>query len=627
VYGNIKLAYTFSPWATLSTNIGTDFYSDNRKQEFERNSRAFPTGQVFEDQYNYRHIDAYLNLMGNGGLSDQFSLNYNVGLNFYDESLKQNYTQGDGLNFVGFRELRNTQSLLGYATHTNERTASVFGSLDLGYRNLLYLTLTGRNDWVSSLIVPTSEFKANDIAIFYPSASLSFVFSELLNSTALSFGKARLSFAQVGGGAPSPYSTSTPFYVPNNSTTVYSVNDGWTTGIFFPFRGNPGFTYFPIQGNLDLEPSKTTDLEVGLDLRFLNDRLGLDATYYTRNSEKQIIAINIPASTGFQRAIINSGELGTKGVELVLRLTPVRTRNFTWDMTYNFSKWRTLVESLPEGVPNQYLDGFEGSAIYNIAPVDGEKFEYGQIYGGAWQRANNDDGTAYDPDLPYNPSGPLIIDDSGSTDPDSDDYNPNYGYPLADPINRVIGNPNPDFLLGINNTLTYKGLSLSFLFDIKQGGDMWNGTKGALAYFGTAQMTEDRVPVDENGNHIYALANHLYEGVKASDGAPNDIEVPLDEYWYQTNGGGFGSVSEHFIEDASYYRLRYVTLSYNFGSMVSDRLSNLTLSLTGRNLLLFTPYDGIDPETSLVGSGNGQGLDYFQLPGIRSYSVGLSVRF
>jgi hypothetical protein len=115
--------------------------------------------------------------------------------------------------------------------------------------------------------------------------------------------------------------------------------------------------------------------------------------------------------------------------------------------------------------------------------------------------------------------------------------------------------------------------------------------------------------------------------VKASDGAPNDIEVPLDEYWYQTNGGGFGSVSEHFIEDASYYRLRYVTLSYNFGSMVSDRLSNLTLSLTGRNLLLFTPYDGIDPETSLVGSGNGQGLDYFQLPGIRSYSVGLSVRF
>lgn len=640
MYGSLNVSYEIDQWLTLSTTLGTDFYSDNRKQEFELGSRTFPGGQVFEDQWNYKHTDLYFNITGNGRLSDDFSLSYNLGANLYNEQKKQNYVQGDGITFVDFRELANTNSVISSVDHIPQKTAAFFGSVDLGYKNFLYLTLTGRNDWISTLIVPTREFNASDIDVFYPSASLSFIFTELFELEPLSFGKLRASFAQVGGGAPNPFLTGTPWVVPNNTTTIQSLNDGWTNGILFPFQGNPGYTYMPLQGNINLVPSKTSDIELGLDLRFFNGRVGLDASYYTRNSTDQIIAINVPNTTGFQRAVVNSGELETKGAEIVLNVAPVRTPDFEWNLTFNFSKWTTKVVSLPDGVPSQYLDGFTGTQINNFAPLkdaDGNVitlYEFGQIVGGAFQRVNDTDADGnpiFNPDAPYNPNGALIIDDSGSPDGTSADYNDNYGFPLADPNQQIIGNPNPDWLLGINSSLRWKRLSFNFLFDIKKGGEIWNGTKGALTFFGRTELTEDRVNViwtDENGFvHDYANANHQFEGVLASNGQPSSIQVPLDENWYTGNGGGFGAVDEHFVEDASYYRLRMASLSYNLGGLVKG-FSDLTINVTGRNLLLFTPYDGVDPETSLVGSSsNGQGLEYFQMPGTRSYSIGINAKF
>lgn len=640
MYGSVNLAYEFSKWATVSTTLGTDFYTDNRKQEFELGSRTFPGGQIFEDQWNYRHTDVYFNLLGNGNLTDDISLSYNLGVNLYDQYKKQNYVQGDGITFVGFRELANTNSIVSTVDHDLQRTAGVFGSVDLGYKNFLYLTLTGRNDWISTLIVPTKAFSAGDISVFYPSASLSLVFTELLELEPLSFGKLRLSVAQVGGGAPNAYLTGTPYVVPSNTTTIQSLNDGWTNGILFPYQGTPGYTYMPLQGNVNLVPSKTTDYEVGVDLRFFNGRVGIDASYYHRNSTEQIIPINVANTTGFQRGVVNSGELQTEGLGVVLNLVPVKTRDFSWDVTVNFSKWKTTVQSLPDGVPSQYLDGFTGTQINNIAPLKDENgnvtqtYEYGMLIGGAFQRVNDvdaDGNPIFNPAAAYNPGGALVIDDSGSIDIDSLDYNDNYGFPLVDPNARVIGNPNPDFLLGISSTLRWKKLSLSFQFDMKKGGEIWNGTKGALTFFGKTKLTEDRVNViwsDVNGFvHDYANANHQFEGVLASDGSANGIQVPLDENWYTGNGGGFGAVAEHFVEDASYYRLRLMSLSYNFGDVLKG-FSNFTVNVTGRNLLLFTPYDGVDPETSLVGSSsNGQGLEYFQMPGTRSYSVGLNVKF
>ena len=618
MYGSVRASYEVDPWLVFSGTFGTDFYTDNRTQEFEIGSRTLPAGRVVEDQWNYFHTDVYLNVLGSGNLSEDFTLSYNLGTNLWNKRNKNNYIQGDGLNFFGFRELSNTQSINSFIDNFDERNFSVFGSVDFGFRNFVYLTLTGRNDWLSTLIAPTKEFNASDISVFYPSASFSLVFSELVDVDVLSFGKLRASYGQVGGGAPSSYLTGTYFTVPNTTGSINSLNDGWTNGILFPYQGLGGFTYNALNGNANLTPSTTTDIELGLDLRFLDGKIRLDASYYTRESTEQIIPINVANTTGFQRSVFNSGELATVGAEVVLGLTPVSTPDFNWDLNFNFSTWKTTVEALPEGVPNQYLDGFTGTGVYNIAPDEenGIVYEYGQILGGAFQRVNTDNGT-FDPSLPFNPDGALVIDDSGTPATNS-----NYGYPLVDPNLRVLGNPNPDFLLGINNTLSYKNLSLSFLFDIKQGGDIWNGTKGAITFFGMSKLTEDRDASGDREN-----TTNVFEGVKASDGSTNDIKAPLDENWYLGNGGGFGSVAEHFVEDASFARLRYVSLSYNFGSLISS-MSDLTLTFTGRNLLLITDYSGVDPETSLVGSSsNGQGLEYFQMPGVKSYAVGLNVKF
>ena len=637
VYGSLRLSYPIHQWLTLASTIGTDMYADNRKQEFEIGSNTVRPGQVREDNYNYAHVDAYFTASGGSDKNKDVQLTYLAGMNTWNSRWKQNYIQGDGLNFPGFRNLSNAQTISGFIDHDDQKSISLFANANISYKNMFYLTVNGRQDWLSTLIVPSKEFNASDIGFFAPSASLSFVFTDLLKMNALSFGKLRASYGQVGGGAPTSYSTSTTYLMPiHNNGTINDLDDGWTNGIGFPYQGLAGFTYNALQGSETIAPSVTTDIEFGADLRFFESRLTLDASYYTRTSDKQVIAINVPNSTGFQRKIINSGSLSTSGTEIVLGITPIRTRDLEWNLMANYSSWRTYVTSLPEGVPNQYLDGFTGTGVYNIAPgEDGTEYQFGQILGGAWQRANTDDGKAFDPSLPYNPDGPIIIDNSGSNDPSADDYNDNYGYPLADTIARVIGNPNPDFLLGITSTLRYKNMNLSFLFDIKQGGQMWNGTKGALTFFGATELTEDRDAIiwDDNQGFIHDYegegADHVFEGITSSDGSTNDIRVPLDENWYTGNGGGFGNVAEHFIEDASYYRLRYISFSYDLTDVInSDFFGSVVVGFTGRNLLLWTPYDGIDPESSLVGSSsNGQGLDYFGMPGVRSYAFNLSLKF
>jgi len=623
--GNVNVGYQISPWLNVGAKIGTDFYTDNRVQRYEIGSRGNPAGQVLEDNYNYRHTDSYYTLSGGGNLTDNFSLSYTTGINTFVQNLKNNFVQGDGLTFFGFPELGNTSGVVSSVSNTNIRTAGVYGSVDFGFQNFLYLTLTGRNDWTSTLIDPNSDFDPSAISFFYPSASLGIVFSEKLNIPVLSLGKLRVSYAEVGGGAPGAYSTTTAFTQPlPNAGTINDVSDGWTNGIGFPFGGVPGFLQSGVAGNPSLRPSRTTDLELGADLRFFNDRIGLDMTYYTRSSEDQIIAINIPLSTGFQRAVVNSGSLATVGGEVVLSLSPIRTEDFEWNAMFNFSKWKTTVESLPDFVPNQYLDGFTGTGIYNIAPLredsndDGvitnednilEKYEYGQLLGGAFQHVNDvdDNGVGiFNPDMPYNPDGALVIEDNPASG--------NYGFPRVDPVARIVGNPNPDFLLGITNSFRYKDLSLSFLFDIREGGDIWNGTKGAITFFGRSELTENRGTIT------------VFDGVAGDTGQPNNVAVELNQNWYTGNGGGFGSVAEHFVEDGSFQRLRYVTLGYDFGRLLSKvGIEGLNLSFTGRNLYLNTPYTGFDPELSLTGgSSNGQGLDYFQSPNTKSWSIGLN---
>ncbi|MEL6697672.1 MAG: SusC/RagA family TonB-linked outer membrane protein [Bacteroidota bacterium] len=624
VRASISLEYEVAPWLSLATNIGSDAYGDDRIQRYEIGSRGAPAGQVIEDRISFRQLDAYFFARGNTDIGDtKLNFTYNLGSNIFNTRFSRLTVQGDGLNFPGFAELSNTATKAVFPTLTRQRSFAVFGDVGFGYDDFIYVNATLRRDYLTTLDVPSAEFDPNAISVTYPSVNMSFVFSELMEpSSTFTFGKFLISYATVGNGPPTAYSTSTPF-VPS------APSDGWTNGLNFPFGGISGYTLSNTLGNTTLTPAFTNGLEVGLDLRFFDNRVGVDFTYYSRQSIDEILAVSLPRSTGYSGAVLNSGQLTTNGFDVVLNLAPIRTKNLTWDLNLNFTRYRTVVDKLADGVETLFLGGFTGTGIYNLAGQP-----YGQIYGGAFMRANTADGKAFDIDMPYNPDGAIIIDD--------DPASATFGFPLADPLPRNLGNTNPDWLLGINSNLTYKGLTFSFVFDIKQGGSMWNGTQGALTFFGASQLTEDRdafgAPLTEDA-FVFGRDDSKFGdkfdyddqgAIKESDGSANDIKVGLTEDWYLGNGGGFGDVDEGFVQDASFYRLRVASLSYALpASILSNTpFSRLDINVTGRNLLLFTPYEGVDPETSLLGSGsNGQGFDYFNMPGSRSYAVGINLSF
>lgn len=593
MFGYADVSYDPAPWINVFYRLGTDFYSDRRRQVFEIGSRATPAGRIFEDQHFYRHINSDLWVTLNRDFSEDLSGTLLLGHNAYVENYQRLYTQGDGFTFPGFGQISNASSVLSRETTNNYRKSAIFASAKLAYKNYLFLELTGRNEWSSSLPIDGNAF-------FYPSANLGFVFTDafgLADNKILPYGKLRFSYAQVGNDAPI-YATTTTY-------ESAAFGDGWTNGVAFPINGVSAFTRSGTLGNPGLKPEQTTSIEVGADLRFLKNRLGVDFTYYNATSVDQIFAVAVAASSGYRSFITNAGKVRNAGIELVLNATPVKTNDFRWDMLINFTRNRNTVEELAEGLDNIFLGGFAGSAVRNVA---GQQF--GQIQGGQWLR-----------------------DDAGNVVVESDTNSFYYGYPLADPEEGVIGNPNPNFLLGFRNTLSWKGLSFSFLIDYRNGGQIWNGTQGALTYFGMSELTENRGDMT------------TFEGVKGtldSDGNlqlqdqngntgtfTNDVSVPLNEDWYTFNGGGFGEVTEPFIQDADFLKLREITISYRLPSstLSSTFLKNVEIGVTGRNFLLWTPYEGIDPETNLMGANNAQGLDYFNMPNTQSWIANLKINF
>jgi TonB-linked SusC/RagA family outer membrane protein len=577
---SVGINYKIADWVSFNANIGIDTYADSRNQFFDIGSRTNTAGAIFLDNYNYRHTDSYFNFTGNVDLSEDFNFGYVLGTNIYSEKYTRTYTQGDDLGIKGFNNITNAATVSADYGAFSEKNIGFYTQLDLSYKRMLYLTVTGRQDYLSTL-EDSANFKLDNLSLFYPSANLGFVFSELIeNKGFLNFAKLRLSWAQVGAGAPSPYATSTAY-------ETAAVSDGWANGITFPFNGSAGFQINDELGNSDLKPSKVTSEEIGLDLRMFENRLSLDMAYYHRLATDQILSVPIANSTGYNSSFLNSGELETTGFELTMNAKIVNQEDFKWNLGVNFDKSETIVNTLAEGVESQYLGGF---VVYNIP---GER--YGQIYGGAFLKDSN---------------GNTVIDD----DPTSS----NYGLQIADPNLQVIGDPTPDFTVGFNNTFTYKNLSLNFLLEWKEGGEMWNGTDWALSYFGRSQLTANR------GEQV------VIEGVKQSDGSANDILATIDQYYYQSSGlSGFGSVDEAFIQDTSWLRLRTLNLSYDFTSTFNSKMfDSLVVTFTGNNLWLQTPYKGVDPETSLTGSGsNAQGTDYFNNPGTKSFGFGINVTF
>jgi len=580
IIGNFAVVYNPLEWLNFTYRLGNDWYTDKRKGDFAIGSAAFPTGQIMLDnQYNMDiNSDFICNISRN--ITNDIKSNLTLGQNMYQTKFHQTYVQGDQLALPDFYNISNALTVQSKEFIDQKRTAAFYGDLGLDYKSMVFLDVTGREEWTTTLSKP----------FFFPSASLGFVFTELpslVKNSVLSFGKVRASYANVANDAPTLQSL--------NYYSSAAFLDGWTTGISFPFEGQTGYMIDPTLGNAGLKPEEMRSLEFGTELKFFKNRLGIDFTYYNNKNQNVILDVPVAGSSGYAAKLMNAATMVNKGIEAMLDVTPVKTKDWEWNMLFNFTKNNNMVVALAPGVDNVYIGGFTGS---EIRAVVGQP--YGEIYGTDWVK----DG-----------SGNIVIND----DPTSSSYR----QPMMSETEVSLGNTQAKWLLGITNTLKYKNVSLSFLVDIKAGGVMWNGTKGALDYFGTAKNTETR------GDSIIMTGvqgHYDSHGTLITNGT-NTMYTIRDENWYTGVGGGFGGPTSQFVEKANWVRLRQITLSYSLGDNIVKKTGFKAISVyfTGKNLWLKTPYTGVDPETSLFGSHNAQGIDYFNMPSTKTFTFGIKL--
>jgi len=567
--GAVTLDYLPLDWLTLTFRIGTDIYNDERRQIFAvGNHNNDPRGEVWQSNVKHEEVNTDFIARINkrfGNFTTDFTLGSQLN-HRYDQSV---FARGQNLAIPNFYNLNNAATL--YADNAEQivRLAGVLFSADLGYRDMLYLTIGGRNDWASTFGPEAKN------SFFYPSASLSFIATEVLDrNDVLNFLKLRASFARAGR-EPNAYSSRTYFGRP-------TFTDGFTDGLSFPYLGQNGFNISNALGNSALRPEINESIEGGFDARLWKNRIRLAFTYYFSKSQDLLVARPIASTSGFTSFNSNVGEMENKGIELEANLDVVRTKNFTWTVGGNFTKNENEVTKLAPGVDQFSVEAaFTGIGSYAIVGQP-----YGAVFGTKWQR---------------NDAGQLVI---GAN-----------GLPLRATEEGFLGNPYPDWTAGVNSLLSYKGLSLSGLLDIRQGGILWNGTLARLHRIGKTQESAD------GRDKAYII-----EGVKA-DGTANDIPVSSLQYFSTFKGDGGAYAVENAIQDGSWIRLREVTLSYTLPK-INKYLKGITVYATGRNLWLSTDYEGVDPETSLTGAGSSiGGFDYFNMPGARSYIVGLRTNF
>jgi len=585
--GNINVKADITKWWFISYRLGIDTYTQINSKRIAANGaikQVWLNGMMSDNTMRFKYLSH--NIISN--MSQQFGdfdFNLLLGTAVDDTKTNSDYKMAWNFSVPDFFSYANATTANKQFSHgaSHKRLLGVFGEFRTSWRNMVYLTVTGRNDWTSTLPVANRSY-------FYPSASASFVFTELLqkqgwlSSDILTFGKIRASWAKVG-----------------KDTGAYETNTSlWPVGTYLSGLVGVGNTWS--RGNPYLKPEMTKSTELGLELGFFNNRLHFDYAYYTNDSYNQILSPRGPQSTGYIFCSINAGNVYNKGMELSISGTPIEKKNFRWDVALNIAGNRGTLKNLPNGLNVMYVTDVQYAGA-QAASFNNGKFM--AIAGTKWTRDKK---------------GNVILDKNGM---------PTYTTTLQE-----VGNREPKFSGGLNNTLTWKNLSFNMLWEFSVGGDVVNGTQYAMDGAGTSKFSGDVrnktltvKGVDNAGNAVSnswdAKDTYVFNGVTMS--GYNIIKSYYASYYpYET---------ANYITKVNLLRLRSLSVTYDLPKRILDKIKFLkraSVTASANNILLFTNYNG-DPELAASGAGVGGsssvGFDYCGVPATSGMTFGINLTF
>lgn len=582
----IQLKYQLTPALFIQARTGMD-YSRFSFREFMNYSTPFnQSGALFLKDRTFREMNSDILINYNKQIND-FRINANAGANRMDYNETILNTNGRNMNTRGVQSINNFQTQLRHEQIRRKRINSVYGALNISYKNYLYLDLTGRNDWSSTLATGHNSF-------FYPSASASFVFSELMRKhNILSFGKVRFSIAQTGSDAIDPYQLKLTYGADPDIPAVGGFIIGGVATNSIPFE--------------QLKPSISRSYEAGVNVAFFNNRINIDATWYRSNTRNQVLNAPVSTSSGYTSAVINSGNVLNHGIEVTLGLKPVAW----WNINVNFARNQNKILALNALVSDYYTLASARWANVTIVAKSGE--EYGSIMGRSFLRDSK---------------GKMILDGNK--------------LPQYSTRDTRLGNSQYRWFGGITNRFSYKRISLTILLDIKQGGNIYSMTN-LLAYAsglqkgtlegreGWARSEQERVAVGAPPNEWTPKTGLELQGVQQNPaggggGRPQSKEVTVfvdpQLYWQRVTG----NIPEPFIYDASFVKVRQLNIDYTLPHL-NKMIKEVTISLVARNPFILSKHiPNVDPESS-YNNVNGQGLEYGALPTRRSYGINLNAKF
>ncbi len=576
--GNIALTYKITNDLSLLLRTGTDLWTDTRIS-VTRNERIKSgverTQSFYEDVHRRQETNSDLLLSYNKYINDDFSIDAKVGAVHRKNYFKRDFIGVNDVTINGLYNVANNATTNSNLSRIEEKEVhSVFGSVSFGYGNFLYVDVTGRNDWSSTLPIENNSY-------FYPSVSTSLILSELLDlsGSPVSFAKVRASWAQVGNDTD-----------PYRLEQVFNPEEPWNSS-------TPVFAENKQIANNELKPETTTGIEAGFDVRFLKNRIGLDVTFYEQTTTEQIMNIAVASSTGYESKLINAGKISNKGIEAVLSATVLQSQDFSWNVGINYARNRNMVEELFTDENGNVLETIVLHSRRGLSLEARVGQPYGTLYGSAYKRVAEGEF-----------AGQIIFED---------------GIAQEEEELQILGNVTPDWIGGFQNTIRYKNFTLSALIDAKIGGDIADEST-------STGMQTGVYPITALGREEGVIG----VGVKniGSDESPvyvtNDVVGDTKSVVRQLS---VRSVNEGAVFEASYIKLREMSLTYTVPPSLLEKskfINGLKLSIFGRNLaMIYNTHHQIDPELNIYG-GNLQGaLYYATVPSTRTIGANLNISF